>query len=89
MNPDERPRNGLEAKRLADVLAGRPEDLPVDVHLVSSPESETVSPRPSDGSRDGVPPRVSDPLMQVEVADGMCDDGRAEHLFLYLLDELP
>ena len=74
-----------EPEGLADVFAGWSEDLAVDIDqpLVSS------MPRlASDGSGYRIPPRVADPLVQVEVADGMRDDGRAEHLLL-LLDELP
>jgi hypothetical protein len=62
-----------------DVLAGRPEDLPIEVHLVTSPESEAMPSRPADRPRDGVSPRVAYPLVQIKVAHGVRDDGRAEH----------
>lgn len=68
-----------------DVLAGGTEDLSVHVDGTSMPAEP---PFLSHGSGDGVSPRFPDPLVQVEVADGMRDDGRAEHLLL-LLDELP
>jgi hypothetical protein len=74
----------LEAEGLADVFAGGAEDLAVDVDeagVAAMPEP------PSDRSSDGIAPRVPDPLVQVEVAHRVGDDGRAEHLLLLLLDE--
>jgi hypothetical protein len=71
---------------LADVLAGRAEDLAVDVHHASvTTEPELPPDRP--GHR--IPAGFPDPLVQIEVAHGMRDDGRPEHLLLLLLDELP
>jgi hypothetical protein len=70
----------LEPERLADVFAGGPEDLPVDIHKMISPEPEAMPRRPSDRPRDRVPPRVTDPLVQIQIAHGMCHDGRPEHL---------
>ena len=58
-----------------DVLAGGAEDLPVDVHRMTSPEPEAMPLRPSDRSSDRVPPRIADPLVQVQIADGVRDDG--------------
>jgi hypothetical protein len=57
---------------LADVLAGRTEDLAVDVdeaRVAAVPEP------PSDRPGDGISPGVPDPLVQLEVAHGMRDDG--------------
>jgi hypothetical protein len=71
---------------LADVFAGRAEDLAVDVDLASA----TAMPQPSsDRSSDGITACFADPLVQIEVAHGVGDDGRAEHLLLLFLDELP
>ena len=71
---------------MTHVFAGGAEDLAVHVDGASMP---TESPLPANGSGDGVSPRILDALVQVEVADGMRDDGRAEHLLLLFLDELP
>jgi hypothetical protein len=71
---------------LADVFAGRAEDLAVDVDQPLVPSMPRL---PSDRPSHRISPRLADPLMQIEVADGMRDDGRAEHLLLLLLDELP
>jgi hypothetical protein len=57
---------------LADVLAGGAEDLAVDVDeagVAAMPEP------PSDRSSDGIPTRLPDPLVEVEVAHGVRDDG--------------
>ena len=70
---------------MADVFAGGSEDLAVDVDQTLVP---TMARLPSDGPGDRIPPRVADALVQIEVAHGVRDDGRAEHLLL-LLDELP
>jgi hypothetical protein len=72
----------LEAEGLAHVFGGRSEDLPVDIDQAIAP---TMPGLPSDGSGDGVPPRVPDPLVQVEVADWVRDDRRTEHLILLLV----
>jgi hypothetical protein len=72
----------LEPERLADVLTGRSEDLPVDIHLMISSEPETMPLRPSDRPRDRVSLRITDPLVQIQVAHGVRDDRRAEHLLL-------
>lgn len=72
----------LEAEGLAHVFGGRSEDLPVDIDQAIAP---TMPGLPSDGSGDGVPPRVPDPLVQVEVADWVRDDRRTEHLALLLV----
>jgi hypothetical protein len=69
----------LEAERLAHVFGGRSEDLPVDIDQAIAP---TMPGLPSDGSGDGVPPRVPDPLVQLEVADRVRDHRRTEHLAL-------
>ena len=63
---------GSEAEGLADVFAGWAEDLAVDV---GPPSVSTMPQPPSDRSSDGVTPRVADALVQVEVADGVRDDG--------------
>jgi hypothetical protein len=55
-----------------DVLACGPEDLAVDVDRPLVPAMPRL---PSDGSSDRIPPCVADALVQVEVADGMRDDG--------------
>lgn len=67
----------LETEGLAHVFGGRSEDLPVDIDEAIA---TTMPGLPSDGSGDGVPPRVPDPLVQVEVADRVRDDRRTEHL---------
>ena len=72
----------LEAEGLAHVFGGRSEDLPVDIDQAIAP---TMPGLPSDGSGDGVPSRVPDPLVQVEVADRVRDDRRTEHLTLLLV----
>jgi hypothetical protein len=71
---------------LADVLAGGTEDFAVDV---DQPLVAAMPRLSSDRSSHRNPTRVADALVQIEVADGMRDDGRAEHLLLLLLDELP
>ena len=57
---------------MSDVFAGGTEDLAVDVDRASMP---TGSPLLSNGSGDGVSPRITDALVQVEVADRMRHDG--------------
>ncbi len=80
--PAKETRDDLEAEGLAHVFGGWSEDLAVDVDLATAP---TMPDLPSDGSGDGVPPRVPDPLVQVEVADWMRDDRRTEQLTLLLV----
>jgi hypothetical protein len=58
-----------------DVLAGGPEDLSVHLDQPTPPERPAMPSLPSDRSGDGVSPRLPDALVQVEVADGMGDDG--------------
>jgi hypothetical protein len=58
-----------------DVLAGRAEDLAVDVDQPTPPERPAMPSLPSDRSGDGVSPRIPDPLVQIEVADRMRHDG--------------
>lgn len=71
---------------MADVFAGGAEDLAVDVDESLVPTMPRLA---SDRSSDRIPPRVLDPLVEVEVAHGVRDDGRTEHLLLLLLlDEL-
>ena len=82
-------RSGLEAEGVFDVLAGGAEDLAVHVDQAAPAERPAMPSLPSDRPGDGISPRIPDPLVQIEVADGMRDDGRAEHLLLLLLDELP
>jgi hypothetical protein len=63
-----------EAERVADVLAGRTEDLAVDLDLAVA--TERVAPTvPTDGPGDRVLPGFPDPLVEVEVADRMRHDG--------------
>jgi hypothetical protein len=68
-----------------DVLAGGPEDLSVHVDQPTPFERPTMPSLPSNRSGDGVPPRVTDPLVQIQIAHWVRDDGRAEHLSLLLL----
>lgn len=76
----------LEPEGMADVFAGRSEHLRINVDQTITP---TMPPVPSDGPGHGVFPRIADPLVQVEVAHGVRDDGRAEHLGILLRDEFP
>jgi hypothetical protein len=59
---------------VTDVLAGRAEHLAVDLDLAVTPE-EMAPTVPADRSRHRVLPRLPDPLVEVQVADGMRDDG--------------
>jgi hypothetical protein len=57
---------------LADVLARRSEDLAVDINRASV---TTVPELPSDRPGHGITAGVADPLVQIEVAHGVRDDG--------------
>jgi hypothetical protein len=67
----------LEPEGLADVLAGGSEHLAVEVDLTSPPTMPELA---SHRARDGVSPRIPDPLMQIQVAHRVRDHRRAEHL---------
>lgn len=69
----------LEAERVFDVLAGGPEHLSVHVDQPTPPERPAMPSLPSDRSGDGVSPRLSDALVQIQVTDRMRHDGRSEH----------
>ena len=64
---------------MTDVLADRPEHFAVDLDLAVAPEQVTTT-VPPNRTRHRVLLRLADPLMQVQVADRVRDDGRAEHL---------
>ena len=71
-----------------DVLAGGAEDLAIHIDQPTPAERPAVPSLPSDRSGDRVSPCILDALMEIEVADGVRHDGRAEHLLLRFLDEL-
>jgi hypothetical protein len=57
---------------LADILAGGAEDLAVDVDHASG---TTMPQLPPDRSGHGITTGVADPLVKIEVAHRMRDDG--------------